>query len=252
MSLLVLLGVRRSGNHAIIGWIYGMLEGQYVHFNDLKMVNLDRQKYDQHLTDENIDRQNRPFFKDHHFAQFNAHENLLLSLENRQVKPTAEKLVAFKDVNPKIVVIMRHPFNMIASVYQFMKTNRRLGNQGIRKSMVEYRELWKDHAREITNQTNYFADNGLEYVFVLFDRWHVDKQYRQELAQKMGLKYNERNKDKIIRYGNSSFNQGQRNAQKLDVLNRYQLFEDDQLFQELINDDELKKLWEKILLFSQK
>ena len=31
-----IFGVRKSGNHAIIGWLYGLLQKNYFHINNLR------------------------------------------------------------------------------------------------------------------------------------------------------------------------------------------------------------------------
>ena len=75
----ILIGIRRSGNHAILNWLYPML-GNYCHLNDLKIQHFTKENYDNNITDCICDKN----YVDCKWIPFNKNSNLLISFEKEQ------------------------------------------------------------------------------------------------------------------------------------------------------------------------
>ena len=142
------------------------------------------------------------------------------------------------------VVILRNPYNHYASVLNWNRNKRLRSPQG-------FSNVWIALAKEAGGETDYLSNEYLpithERIFLLYDRWFESQEYRQGISERLGLKFNDRRINTVMRIGvsrqyGSSFDgmQYQKSGQKMDVLNRWKQVEDDDRFQELLRNDELR------------
>ena len=94
---------------------------------------------------------------------------------------------------------------------------------------------WKELAKK------YIAG---EHVNIFYDKWFSDIEYRKGKCQELGLDFTDFNLR--IRHSRSGFSHGREgDAQKLDVLNRYQEVQQEKFYKEQYNN--LREYNEKIL-----
>jgi hypothetical protein len=163
------------------------------------------------------------------------------------------------------ILILRDPFNLLASRYRFFKRmndiRRADGKRAIEKSAYTngnsklswYRKdviyRWKEYARECLGETG-FVNNK---IFIDYNSWFSNKEYRKKIAKSFGFSFTDRKLNFIPHNGGgSSFDLREKDgdAQKMDVLNRWKKLEGDNMFVNFFRDDELislsKRLYPKL------
>lgn len=228
-----ILGIKRSGNHAILNWLYKMIPN-YLHLNNLPLKLLNSFHYKKFLT-ENINIDN---YIDKNWTHFSKLTNLIISLENQNIKKSSTLIKKFcNDLNIKseIIMLVRSPNNNFASIWKIMNEDTEL--------LKHHKQLWKEYAEEIIN--NIYLEKK---IVINFDKWFMDQKYRLEITRHLNLNFDDENFDKIFKHGFSSFDgyKFKDCATKMDVLNRIDYYQNDINFLKLINEKEIIILWDKI------
>ena len=136
------------------------------------------------------------------------------------------------------ILILRDPYNLIASRIKFMRTNRVVRAT---KSTVN---MWKQYAKEYLGETNILGKNK---IVVNYNKFVTDKDYQKEIIDKLGLNHDNLSLEHIMGFGKgSSFTQQKPVTDKTEYHERWKQFVDDKLFISLTNDPELKRLSNKI------
>ncbi len=222
--------MRRSGNHAIINWLLGHMEGSIIFLDNM-------QQHEPLIT---------PNKK---LIPALGKSNLLVSHEDRPLTDFflnySEGLFG-KASEKYVFLILRDPYNWLASWYAWQDE---LGDR-FREDM-EFRahtiNLWKDYARvfiewqsrELTN-----GDSTEMRIGINYNRWTQEVEYRKALAKKLGLRFTDKGRQKMSVNGyGSSFDGMVYNgrASELRVLDRWKKFENDTAFQACF-DDEIREL----------
>lgn len=224
-------GMRRSGNHAVIYWILGQLNGATCFNNNMGPF---------HPPENTLIK--RWFVKG--ISQF----NLLVSLEDKPCEDAFlpyDKL-KFGEASQKYnLLILRDPYNMFASRWAWKDEFGRLfrENEEHQQIIIEH---WKNHARWYLQNPDSQGSVGEEInIRVNYNLWFQDLSYRKELAAKLNLKFTDKGKEKISNYGfGSSFNGTDlnNNASQLKVLNRWEALKNDSSYRALFKDKELIEL----------
>lgn len=229
-----ILGMRRSGNHAVINWVLGQLNGNAILLDNMQ--------------------EHEPIGTPHKKLKAGLGKaNLLVSHEGRQL--TDYFLNYSEDQFGKakekyVLLILRDPYNWLASWFAWQDE---LGFNF--REDLEFRNytinLWKDYARlylKWSNDTNGKENLTQKKVLVNYNQWTHSLEYRKQLATQLGLKFTDKGREKmsINGYG-SSFDGMTYNgrASELRVLDRWRKFENDPEFQALF-DNEIRELGEMI------
>lgn len=198
--LIRFFGIRRSGNHAVIYWLLNHEKDSFF-FNDCN-IPLDVQCMLRRL------RYPLPFEQ----------KMTIVSWENKTIQAPLY-IKNMEATQQKTALIMRDPFNWLAS---YMKKKWGVNNQLL--------TLYMEYLREFTGETNHLKDK----VCVNYNQWFVDREYRKSITKQLG--FNELI-DTYLDYvpkegGGSSFDRFKyRNAaRKMDVLNRWQTFKDNERY----------------------
>jgi hypothetical protein len=222
-----IVGLRRTGNHAIITWVREQATGTDRHLNNLiPLENPFRYKYE-HLRDyyPQYDKEAERY-RQEAIGNFVAKDWFLYSYEDHDLgqitSPRFEQkhdlYVGHSEIRYDLL-ILRDPFNLFASRYK----NNYLDVAAPGKSMVD---LWIDYAKEFVNETNYLTHNKL---CVSYNRWAMDKAYRQQIAEQLGLAFTDAGINKVGSWGGGSSFEGQAfrdRAREMDVTNRWKHFLD--------------------------
>jgi len=256
-------GLRRTGNHAIINWIEKQASGFTVHLNNLRPEENPFKNYWRILEDKVHPREKwrvaelsfndlyqgssgYELVKQEAKGKFIEKDCLILSYEDcyiprvssaRAVRTHDRYVGKSKEIFD--LIILRDPYNLIASR---MRSNM-LGIKGIGKTLPE---LWIDYAKEYLGETQH-----LKYVKVPanYNQWFLDKEYRRTLANKLNLNFSDVGINDVPIFGQgSSFDStgldGQ--AQKMNVLNRWERYVDNENYRKLLDNEELIYYSERI------
>ncbi len=229
-----MLGMRRSGNHAVINWVLGQLKGNAILLDNMQ--------------------EHEPIGTPHKKLKAGLGKvNLLVSHEGRQLTDfflnySEEQFGKARE--KYVLLILRDPYNWLASWYAWQD------ELGFRfREDEEFRHytinLWKHYARlylQWKDETREIDHDAQIRVLVNYNQWTSSTEYRKKLAAQLGLQFTDKGREKmsINGYG-SSFDGMTYNgkASQLKVLERWNNFEKDPDFQALF-DDELIELGEKI------
>jgi len=232
-----LVGIKRSGNHAISNWLYPMLD-KYLHINDMKLKNM--KNYNKFLNKRYITNKSNIKFKNYNFTYFSKDSNLLISFEDQYLDKLANSINEFNN-SKSVILLIRNPFNMLASIYK-LSFNSLFENY--KNRLHFFKSLWKSYAKEFLGITNFFNNK----ILILYDKWVQNDMYRKEIINKLGLVFNDCNKNTVSGYGHSSFDRKVKDASKLNVLTRYEYFNNDPFFINIVLEDiELYNLWNDII-----
>jgi len=142
------------------------------------------------------------------------------------------------------VLILRDPFNTFASKLKRGKLDHYSLTKPEEKAKLI--SLWKSYAKEYLGITHYLRHDK---SIINYNRWFSDVDYRKNLAQKLGLKFTDKNFNKISRVGGGDAFNGLKfdgQAHKMKVLERWKHFTDHKLYRNIFKDRELVELSNKI------
>lgn len=234
------VGMRRTGNHAIITWIERQQPGTVCHLNNVaagtspyrhKADNL-RRYHPEHSKMAAVYRQQAK-------GNLVKRDCLILSYEDwglpQVTQPRFERnrtLYLGKSAQRFDVLILRDPFNLFASRLKqnFVETKAEA------TSMVE---MWLEYAKEFVGESSYLQPDR---VCINYNRWFTDVSYRQGLADQLGLVFSDAGLKHVPHLGGGSSFSGTRHsgqACSLDVINRWQHFADDPAFRQLFQNQAL-------------
>ncbi len=228
-----MLGMRRSGNHAIMNWILLQLKGS-------KVV-LDNMQEHQPLATPN--KRLKPGF---------GKVNLLVSHEDRELNDfflTYNEEQFGKAKNKFSLLILRDPYNWLASWYAWQDELgiRFRNDKAFRDHTIN---LWKDYARLYLKwQTEESKGSRQEIrISINYNQWVKSMEYRKALAQTLLINFTDKGRNKMSINGHGSSFDGMAfngRASELNVLERWKQFESDPEFRALF-DDEIKNLAQQI------
>jgi hypothetical protein len=237
------VGMKRSGNHAILNWIVRQTPGLVCYYNDV---------------DINASPLNK-MIESHY-------KNLWLNIPaGSQVRRKPCVISSFEDCKPEDVfgesnlfnlqhhfrknnelyevLIIRDPFNLFASRF-FHRSHRKsfIANPKILYDLVD---LWKLYAYEYLHKTNYLKNNK---IVINYNLWVKDKNYRQKLAKNLNLVFTDQGFEEVAVHGQgSSFSKTQiKDASYLKVFERWRELENDPLYCSIFNDSEVIALSQQI------
>ncbi|MBE9221553.1 hypothetical protein IQ215_02475 [Cyanobacterium stanieri LEGE 03274] len=263
-----IFGIKRSGNHAIINWIFSQCSNQTVFLNNcypegtktlriyqgigrIDAKNINYWDYKQRI----IPWEKNPFqsseyvtyskedkrFKAEKLKQLKG-KTTLVSFEDRDINKINslfnqqhDTLIGNSNYIFKIV-ILRDPFNLLASIYK----------KWSEKDLFYYRNLWKEYANKFIE---YEKSNDDYLLGISYNEWVKNKSYRQNIATKLGIPFNDQGKDNVTNFGGGSSFDGtsaNKNATTMNVFSRWENFANDTFFCSLFKDEELWNLSEKI------
>ncbi|CUH36900.1 hypothetical protein JSE7799_01248 [Jannaschia seosinensis] len=194
------LGMSRSGNHAICNWIFNQADEPKL------LLNCAEGKTNPFVTCRPFS-SGQPGWREtpeparHGAAPKAGTERALLmhSYEDSWLAHAFSKeLEAHHDMwlGPSRrrvrLLILRDPYNLCASRMRM----------GATLSPHVLRQMWKQHAREALDDTRKVENK----VIVLYNRWSTEAAYRRDIAEELGLNFTDAGADQVPRtMGGSSF-----------------------------------------------
>ena len=248
-----ILGLRRSGNHAITNWIGKQVKGNSAFINHVRpLENPYRDQYESQLVlgrklpEGDWKYKDIDWWKQEKEGDFSFKDCLIYSYEDQEIGKVADKsferkhdLYLGKSEARFDVIVMRDPFNLFASR---LKTKPR--EHGPNFSMLEVYsrqyslpELWVSYAKECLGETSFLMN---QKIFVNYNRWFVDEDYREQLSTQLSIDFSDDGFNDISISGRGSSFDGVKHAgeaYKMDVLNRWRSFADNPIYRGLLSTD---------------
>lgn len=233
-----IVGLKRSGNHAITNWIIKQKTGKVFYINDVGVnENPYREKYESLLRLQEY--RGRQRWEPEVQGNFRLKDCLIYSYEDysldRVTNPVFERkhdLYFGKSGERYDLLILRDPFNCLASR---IKSNM-LSVKDKKKTFID---LWLDYAKEYLGETQYLKHNK---IVINYNSWVDDLDYRRQIASQLKLEFSDAGFDEVKHQGGGSSFDGMQftgQANKMNVHNRWQQFTNDPLFKKLLNNEEL-------------
>jgi hypothetical protein len=214
------IGMSRSGNHAIINWIINQIPGRYCFLNcaepktnpfvsarplmhdDAYLANYS----DFDLAAEQVGR----FSTKDYFIH--SYEDCLLGMvaspafedqHDRFVGPSARRLD---------ILILRDPFNLFAS-----RERSRVAHVSVKTAV----RIWKQHAGEFLGKRRYLNQRR---ILISYNAWVSESSYRRRLAGELGLRFTDAGFRSISHFAPASSFDGRvfhARADEMRVLHRW-------------------------------
>ncbi|HSJ09654.1 MAG TPA: hypothetical protein VK928_07050 [Longimicrobiales bacterium] len=244
-------GLKRSGNHVIINWIFLNLPGTVCFLNNVR-VELHRNPYlsfGQSFVKTGADAVNYPrsmrsrrirtrrWHRGHPIKDCLIHsyeDRLLERLHADAPAGRHDRYVGRSDV-VRPILILRDPFNTMAS---------RMKRHGMFTDTTV--ELWKSYAREFVGDTRHL---GPHCVPISYNRWCVDAGYRRDLGDMLQLADPDQGVDEVPTIGGgSSFDATSFHGRGsvMRTSERWREFAEVPAYQRIFRDPELLELSHRI------
>ena len=223
---IAVFATRRNGHHAFMNWACAQVEGTYCHLNDTRInSNPFRTTRGAVRFSTNI----KGFAPSLEALGLLRHKQLLMyNFEDFPFDVPVRRMSGVGSSRRYLrVLVLRDPFNQFASRLQGLRHLPR----SLRLTPVVV-EIWKAHAREFLGETNHLG----EKLCVAYNRWHADRSYRQEIAEKIGLRFTDKGRSYVSPAGSGSSFDGarlQNRGEQMQVGKRYEAFLEDSQYLEV-------------------
>lgn len=234
-----LVGMSRSGNHALVNWILAQTSGRACFLNCAEPGS-NPFRSARPLDDGAVCHASYPEFdlereREGHFTfkklLLYSHEDCFLGY----VRKTDDEFLHDQWHGPSRrrvdVLLLRDPFNLFAS--RIKTTNQQ-------ESQRTALRIWKQHAREYLGQRTLLRDDRL---LVSYNRWVADAAYRRSIAEALGLDFSDAGRQDVPRVAAGSSFDGRAfhgRAADMNVTERWRWLEHSPLLPELFDRQTLE------------
>lgn len=232
----VVVGLKRSGHHAVIQWLSGQIPGIVNFHNDCRWIGGTRRRLRPH-----------DFSRLHRGRRLQDMEDVpvlersvrgtVYSFEDLDVSEGVPKVPPLRDetgrrrigVQPIHILVIRDPKNWLASCLAAAR-RKRLGERLFHPAAKL--GIYRSHCQNAWRP---------EWCVIRFDRFVADVRYRLGLALRLRLQFTDQGLDILAPWGLSSFSGAKTYADAdMDVLSRHQRFVGDKEFEALHDELVLK------------
>jgi hypothetical protein len=233
------VGMSRSGNHAILHWITEQIDGRACYLNCVQpksnpfdsALPLDTGRpYAVNYTPFDLDAERSGRFTQKDALLYSYEDCFLGTVCNDTFERNRERWVGPSERRTD-VLILRDPYNLFAS-------RRRAGYATVAPHIAV--RIWKQHAREFLREREHL---GPDLVRIRYNAWCTDRAYRRDIAEQLGLMFTDAGIDTVPSTGEGSSFDGTAydgRASEMDTLGRWRHFADDPdyraLFDEQVQD----------------
>ena len=230
-------GDRQGGQHAVLYWLFSQFRGRIFYKNNAMRGHniLKRSQFPSlELFRSNI-------FFDNDNDNDNDTIATVALYEDKSVNYINNLPYLLHGEKKYDIIILRDPYNLFASKIHgwrsYYKNSKRLDQ------FDERLIAWKQKAEEVLSGKGYFIN---------FNKWHINKIYRKEIVSafpKEAFKFNDSAKHFMPKHGGKSQWSGRKfmkEANKLDLFNRYKKIIKDPLMIRLMEDKEVAELSNQI------
>ena len=216
MKNYLVAATKRSGHHAIIRWFSEQALETVVHHND---VNIDSLAKGSLIYCGGNTSRTYPGNNDL-VSIFSSEDKNLLDVKNTSIKSP------LFEISPKIIIVLRDIRNTIASILKSTAPHE------LKNRLSCLIPVWRQFA------TNFIDDHKESYI--LYDKWFSNRSYRRSICNKLNIPFTDACLNIVSDFGCYSSFDGrkyQENAQKMDVLNRWKNYKNNELFNSIITNN---------------
>lgn len=249
-----LVGLSRSGNHAIINWIINQLHGSYCFLNctepkhnpffTARPLSENGKSYQTNILNFNLKKEQQHQFSEKDTLLYNHEDCFLGPFNTKKQQEEREKWVGASQ-EKKDILILRDPFNLFASRIKAGLIRGHYTHHGAKPiSLLTLKRIYKQHAREFLKEKNYLKNK----VCVSFNSWTTDEGYRRRFAEELGISFSDKGFREVSSVAGGSSFDGTRlsgNANKMELSNRWKKYALEEEYWALF-DQELLELTQKI------
>jgi hypothetical protein len=229
------VGLKRSGNHAVLNWIIRQSPGSVVHFNNARPEHPYQRWARSAATPPDQPRQQR--------AIYSIEDTSLAVVGDRHSYPRRRVYPDLEVGRRRDVLLLRDPFNLVASRFQ---RGGSWGRMSTYVSGLTIPQLWVTYALEFVGRTSWLSPNCIR---IDYSRWCRSQEYRRALAAQLGLLFTDAGFEEVTRFGGGSSFDGTRmdgKATAMRTQERWREFRDEAGFRALFRDPLLLELAEGI------
>lgn len=220
------VGMSRSGNHAIINWMLNQVSGQYCFLNcaepKYNPYTSARPMGNGHILETNIDGLDLEQERKGNWRQKDvliySYEDCFLGMVASPRFERHRDAYVGETEHRRDVLILRDPYNLFAS-------RKKKGGAAITDRTAI--RIWKQHAREYLGTRRYL---GSDRLVINYNAWAADVVYRSTLAEELALEFSDAGIDAIPSCNGGSSFDGRRfdgRASEMNVYERWRHFADD-------------------------
>lgn len=235
-NLLIIVSMRRSGQHAVLHFLYRTFPPPKAFFNNRKAHRETFSSNKKDISEGDVSGDLELFmvnYEDHLVTEEISSPRRLIQDHDVHVG---------RALDTRYMLCLRDPFNLFSSRLNHGDQRR------IRKQILEQPEraiaLWKNHAYELTGRTKILPN----LITVKFNEWLVSEDYRRELALRAGRAYQPEDWNLVTREGGGSTFDKRRieQADRMKLLERWKESRHEPAYRRLFEDRELVDLSHEI------
>lgn len=187
-----IVGLQRSGNHALINWILAQAQGPCLFFNDVAPEDPFHERMLRAPACTPV------ASGEYDVLLYSYEDRLLENVADAGCYPQRQDRYAHTVGSRYDILILRDPFNTFASreFHDVVPANRSTYLSGLTVP-----QLWTTYAREAAGHTDLLRYNK---VVVNFNSWCRSREYRESLAQRLGLEFTDSGFDEVTSFGGGS------------------------------------------------
>tara|TARA_R100001509_G_scaffold165380_1_gene146754 strand:+ start:12694 stop:13488 length:795 start_codon:yes stop_codon:yes gene_type:complete len=251
--------MKRGGQHGVVNWFAQQNRHSTLHLNNcIKGWEQNRLlPMKEHMVvhyryaGQNHDIKN--YFVDHKFDPKNSKElreqfykadfsdvvDKIYNIEDLTIREFNQRQMwDYEDMgaNSKSIIILRDPYNFIASCLQRLVNPPDPGATDVGLELPRRMEDWKEHAKQVLDGT----ETTQETEFISFNEWFASKDYRESICDNLDLTFTDFGINDVMNFGSGSSFDRQKfdgSAQKMSVLSRYESWKDHSAFKHLVDDE---------------
>lgn len=237
------LGLSRSGNHAIIRWLLQQATGRTCFLNCAEgktnpflsarplASGLAYETNDPHF---DWDQERRGQWSQKDLLIYSYEDSFLGYVCHPLFEQNRERWIG-RSRQHLDILILRDPFNLFAS-------RRRAGFSAVSPATAV--RIWKQHAREALGCGRYL---GRSAVWLYYNRWATDRTYRQQIAARLGLSFSDKGIARVPKTAGGSSFDGMRYdgaAGRMKVLERWKVYQHDPAYLRLFDPQLVDLAWQ--------
>ncbi len=239
--------MRRSGHHAVMEWIMANTPGTHCFLNDCDLIGNPFETYKggrQEAEDHNSTKEpiaNKELliynFEDMYFDQF-SYEDLEIH-HDTWLGPT-------KEFNT--LLALRDPFNLFASKFKWYRGEER---KEWKPSLDEFKDtpnLWIAYAKEYLGVTNILKNK----IAINYNEWFESEYSKKAIANLLSLPSYDKGYKRVAKYGANTWGDSfdnlnfENKANEMNVFERWKSYWDDPEYINMLDNNELLELADKI------
>ena len=234
MKLIVQIGLKRSGNHGLLNLMKKCWHNdKIVHLNDLKKFTYDLYRHNSTIQMGTCESTNI-------WTGFKGADLVIISLENKNIDETLVELKKFYHIPDfHAIVLLRNPYNNAASAYKYLVETHCVAKNELTQRLMKQ---WKEYALFLLSHQ--FIGNTIP---IIYDKFYQNEQYRKDIFDLLGMNYKKEYLNQVVGWGTSFFNIYCKDSSKMNIFERFLVFQNDPFFINYIfNDKDLLDLWRGI------